>query len=105
MKRPAVLFALGLLWPAQAEILSTIRTCDIPADVAPSAGISAGSDADLHRVALPRVTIEVKQDLPIQGRTFAEALLARVAVDPDGGSVVLDGEGNISMPSPALPCD
>jgi hypothetical protein len=95
MIRLVVLFALGLLPVAQAEILSTIPTCNIPADLPPSPEIEAVPADDLHRVELPRIVVEVKQDIPIRGRTFGEALLAQIVVDPDGGSVVLDSEGNL----------
>lgn len=95
MIRLVVLLAFGLLPPAQAEILSTARTCDIPADLPPSPDIEATPPEDLYRVELPRVVIDIKQRIPIQGRTFAEAFLAQITVDPNGGSVTFDKEGNL----------
>jgi hypothetical protein len=99
-----VLLALGLLLQAHAEVISTGTLCHPPADLAESPDVAARPLKDLNAIELPRVTIDVKRDLPMGHRTFAEAMLARLSVDPQGGSIAVDGDGRLFASSPAVRC-
>lgn len=86
-------------------MIATTPACEIPADLPPAEGIAAEPAPGVNRIELPRIAIEVKEGLPIHGQTFAEALLARITVDPNGGSVSLDGEGNLFSAPRRTSCD
>lgn len=105
MIRLVVLFSLGLSPAARAEVISTTPACDIPADLPPTESVAVEESPDLTRIELPRIAIELKQGIPVNGQTFAEALLAQITVDPNGGTVALDGEGNLFAAPQRARCD
>ena len=77
---------------------------DTPADLAPEPGIAA-ADLAGQTVKLPRIAIDVKRAVRLPNRTFAEALLAQVTVDPVGGRVSLGSDGQLVASSQPQPCE
>lgn len=101
MIRLVVLLALGLLSEVSAETLSTLPTCGVPADLAPSPDIAAAPLEDLNRIVLPRVVFDLKRNIPVGGQTFGEMLLAQVTIDSQGGSITFDNDGKLFASSSA----
>ncbi|MCC6921009.1 MAG: hypothetical protein IT548_17565 [Alphaproteobacteria bacterium] len=104
MVKQVLVFALGLLSFAQAEVISTPKACDVPADVAASPDVAA-PDLNARTIQLPRIGIDIKRGTRLPSRTFAEALLAQVTVDPVGGSVTLGPDGQLPASSQPKPCE
>ena len=104
MVRLAAILAFGLLLPAKAEVIAVPKACDTPADLAPEPGIAA-ADLAGQTVKLPRIAIDVKRAVRLPNRTFAEALLAQVTVDPVGGRVSLGSDGQLVASSQPQPCE